>query len=79
MRQAHEIAGRLVRTCEERECRLAELTRDDFTGAHPSIGDDVRSFLGVENAVAPFRSLGSTGPAQVELQLKTWQERLASN
>ena len=78
MRQAHEVVGKLVRTCEQRGCRLAELTREEFTAAHPSFGDDVRCLLGVANAVAAFRSSGSTGPAQVEQQLRCWRERLAS-
>jgi len=32
--------------------------------------------LGVANALAAFRSYGSTAPAEVARQLKAWGERL---
>jgi argininosuccinate lyase len=76
MRQAHEIVGRLVRACESRGCRLADLTPADLSTAHPAISDDVRDVLGVANAVRAFRSAGSTGLDQVQQQLAAWHERL---
>jgi len=35
--------------------------------------------LGVANALAAFRSAGSTAPAEVERQLGSWRERLAQH
>jgi argininosuccinate lyase len=76
MREAHEVVGKLVRLCEQRGCRLADLTREEFAAAHTGIGDDVHQVLGVENAVRSFTSFGSTGREQVELQLTAWKKRL---
>ncbi len=76
MRQAHEIVGKLVRQCEGRGCRLADLTREDFAAANAIIADDVRNVLGVENAVRAFQSAGSTAPAAVHQQLTQWGKRL---
>jgi argininosuccinate lyase len=76
MRTGHEVVGALVRTCETRGCRLAELRLSDFTAAHAAIGPDVFSVLGTANAVAAFRSQGSTGRDLVEAQLAAWQTRL---
>ncbi|MBX9624625.1 MAG: argininosuccinate lyase [Gemmataceae bacterium] len=73
MRSAHEAVGNLVRECETRGCRLADLPDDVFGDA----GASVREVLGVANALAAFRSAGSTAPAAVEAQLRAWRERLA--
>src|SRR5207237_7394768 len=77
MRSAHEAVGKLVRRCEEAKCRLADLPVAAFEEACPGIGDEVRRVLGVQNALATFRSFGSTAPAEVERQLRGWQERLS--
>lgn len=73
MRSAHEAVGSLVRECEQRGCRLADLPDDVFGDT----GASVREVLGVANALAAFRSAGSTAPASVEAQLRAWRERLA--
>ena len=77
MRSAHEAVGQLVRRCEEAKCRLADLPREAFDEASPGAGAEVKSRLGVANAVAAFQSYGSTAPAEVERQVRGWKERLA--
>jgi argininosuccinate lyase len=73
MRTAHEIVGNLVRECEQRGCRLADLPGELFGAA-----EAIRGTLGVANAVSAFRSYGSTAPAEVEKQLAEWKARLTS-
>jgi argininosuccinate lyase len=75
-RSAHEIVGRLVRTAMERGVRLMDLTLDELRHAEPSLDESVKSALGVENAIARFKSYGSTAPAEVDKQVKIWNERL---
>ena len=76
-RTAHEVIGRLVGLCEKRGLkRLADLTDAELAEAHPQLGPEARSVLGVENAVKAFRSYGSTAPAEVEKQLAIWTGRL---
>jgi argininosuccinate lyase len=70
MRSAHETVGKLVRECEQRKCRLADLPDDQLSAA------DLRAVLGVANALAAFKSYGSTAPAEVERQLAEWKKRL---
>ena len=70
MRSAHEAVGNLVRECEKRKCRLADLPDDMF----PAAG--VKASLGVANSLKAFKSYGSTAPAEVERQLRAWRERL---
>jgi argininosuccinate lyase len=76
LRAAHEAVGRLVRRCEEQHCRLADLPAEAFEAIHPGLGAEAPKVLGVANALAAFRSFGSTAPAEVERQLEAWEERL---
>jgi argininosuccinate lyase len=76
MRSAHEAVGRLVRLCEERRCSLAELSADDYERVHTGLTPGVYKVLGVANALASFRSVGSTAPAEVEKQLVVWKTKL---
>ena len=71
MRSAHEVVGNLVRECEKRKCRLAELPDELFPAP------EVKASLGVSNALAAFKSYGSTAPAEVERQLREWKERVS--
>src|SRR5262249_52783316 len=78
-RSAHEAVGKLVRLGEERRQRLAELPAEAFESVQPGLAADVYKVLGVRNALAAFRSAGSTAPAEVARQLAEWRERLATD
>jgi argininosuccinate lyase len=71
MRSAHEVVGNLVRECEQRKCRLADLPDAMFPVP------EVKASLGAANSLAAFKSYGSTAPAEVERQLREWKERLS--
>lgn len=76
MRLAHEAVGKLVRLGEQRGCRLADLSANDFDSVAPGVGSAVYEVLGVPRALAAFRSYGSTAPAEVDRQLKYWRGQL---
>jgi argininosuccinate lyase len=75
MRAAHEAVGNLVRLCEQRRCRLAELPAEVYESVRPGLSSGVYQVLGVANALAAFRSAGSTAPAEVERQLEVWRKK----
>jgi argininosuccinate lyase len=77
-RTAHHLVGALVRAAMEKGCRLADLPLEVYQAAHPGLDRTVYDVLGVDQAVAAFRSYGSTAPAEVAAQVKRWEERLAS-
>jgi argininosuccinate lyase len=79
MRSAHEAVGKLVRLGEERGRKLAELPAEAFESVQPGLAADVYKVLGVRNALAAFRSAGSTAPAEVARQLAFWRDRLAKD
>jgi argininosuccinate lyase len=77
-RTAHEVIGKLVAVCEERGCRLLDLSESEFHGAHGVFREgDARLSLGVDRAVEALRSYGSSSPDEVARQLRLWRERLA--
>jgi argininosuccinate lyase len=76
MRAAHEAVGKLVRLCEQRRCRLRELPAEEFESVRAGLTPGVYQVLGVANALAAFRSAGSTAPAEVARQLAAWRQRL---
>lgn len=76
LRSAHEAVGKLVRECETKRCRLADLPAAIYDAVHPGLSRTVYDVLGVRNALAAFRSYGSTAPAEVRKQLAAWKERL---
>jgi argininosuccinate lyase len=76
MRSAHEAVGKLVRRCEERRCRLADLPADVFEEVAPGVGGQLVGRLGVENAVRAFKSVGSTAPDKVAGQVEFWKREL---
>ena len=76
---AHEVIGKLVAECDRLGMKkLAELSDSQLVQAHHELGPNVRSMLGVRNAVLAFRSHGSTAPEEVAKQTNEWQQRLAA-
>ena len=77
-RTAHHLVGQLVGTALARGCRLADLALEDFQFADPSLDQAVFGILGVEKAIAAFKSYGSTAPAEVRKQIERWQAKVGS-
>jgi argininosuccinate lyase len=77
LRTAHGAVGKLIRQCEERGLRLAQLPSEAYDSIRPGLSSEVYRILGVPNALAAFQSAGSTAPAEVEKQLEEWKGRLA--
>ncbi|MES2790207.1 MAG: argininosuccinate lyase [Planctomycetota bacterium] len=76
MRTGHEVVGKLVALCEERQCKLAELPLSDLQQACDKISDDVSQVLGTHNVVAALKSFGSGGRGPVLERLTEWRQRL---
>jgi len=75
-RSAHEVIGRLVSIAMKEGVPLAQLPLETFGRAHDALDEEVFEVLGVKQAVAAFKSYGSTAPAEVDRQVALWQERL---
>lgn len=76
MRSAHHAVGHLVSKARRQGIRLADLPLSDFQEADPNLDQGIYKNLGVEQAIAAFRSAGSTAPAEVARQVEVWKEKL---
>jgi argininosuccinate lyase len=68
-REAHHVAGRLVKRCEARGHDLSGLSLDDLRAEHPAFGDDVLEWLDPAAAVERRSSRGGTAWVEVVRQI----------
>jgi argininosuccinate lyase len=69
-RSAHAVAGKMVRFCVERGCRIEDLPLAEMRRFSPKIGSDVYRYLTAEAAVERRRSAGGTALPNVRRRLK---------
>lgn len=65
-REAHEVIGKLVRQCIERDITFAELSDDDWGAAHPVFAAN-RPPMTAEESIAARDIPGGTAPDQVRV------------
>ena len=65
-RDAHHVAGALVKKAEDKGCQLDQLSLEDIQAIAPVATDDVFSVLSVESSVNSRSSEGGTAPANVK-------------
>jgi argininosuccinate lyase len=75
-RDAHHIAGSIVRRAEEFGVPLDKLPLKDMQAVEPAIGKDVYDVLTLEASVSSRASFGGTAPERVREQIAFWRERL---
>ncbi len=68
-REAHHVAGRLVRLCEERKHGLDGLSMDDLRAAHAAFSDDALRWLEPVQAIERRKSFGGTAWSEVSRQV----------
>jgi argininosuccinate lyase len=76
-REAHHIAGSIVKRAETLGVTLDKLPLAEMQAVDPAITEDVFKVLSLEASVNSRMSLGGTAPARVKEQLAYWRERLA--
>jgi argininosuccinate lyase len=77
-RVAHEVAGACVRTCEERDIELWDLSDDDLAGISDHLTPGVREVLSVQGSLASRDARGGTAPARVAEQLERLRAGVAA-
>jgi len=75
-REAHHIAGSIVKRAEELKVDLAQLTLAEMQKIEPAIAQEVFDVLSLEASVDSRMSLGGTAPARVREQIAFWREKL---
>ncbi len=77
-RLAHEVSGKIVRYCIEKELYIKDLTLDEFKKFSPLFEADIFDAIKPETCVAARNSQGGTSPRQIELQIefaRSWLEK----
>ena len=75
-REAHEIAGALVRACEAKGVDLDGLSDEEYQAVSPHLEGAVRDILTAEESVAKKNGPSGTAPSLVAAQRATLRERL---
>jgi argininosuccinate lyase len=75
-REAHHIAGAIVKLAEDKGVRLDQLSLAEMQAVEPAISEEVFQVLPLEASVHSRMSLGGTAPARVAEQLFFWREKL---
>ena len=76
-RQAHEVIGKAVALCGQKNCELPQLTLADYQTLSPAFNADVFEMLTVEKSMAARQATGAPSPQNVAAQLARWQAALA--
>ncbi len=76
-RSAHHCVGQLVSRAMQQKIKLVDLPLAEFQQLDPALDQTVYQVLGARSAVAAFVSYGSTGPDQVDEQVRRWKEKVS--
>lgn len=75
-RDAHDTVGLMVREGLDRGKKISQFTQEQLKHYSPYFENDVKYLLTPEVSVKSKKSLGSTNPGLVRLQLNKWKKRL---
>ena len=75
-RDAHEIVGKAVRYCLDKECDLDALSLEVFKSFTPLIDNDVYERLTLEGSIKARDHLGGTAPNQVRAAVQRLRHSL---
>ncbi len=75
-REAHHIAGSIVKRAEDLNLPLEKLPLAEMQAVEPGITDAVFAVLPLEASVKARMSYGGTAPDRVREQLRFWKEKL---
>ncbi len=77
-REAHRVAGQIVRRCLDKGIALTELSLKDYQRYSPAFQSDIFNFLEPRSSVNKKKSVGSTSPKEVTKQIGRWRKKLSA-
>lgn len=69
-REAHEVVGKLVLQCVQKNCYLTDLSIEEFKESSQLFAEDIYVVLAPETAVSRRNSAGGTGFAQINAAIE---------
>jgi argininosuccinate lyase len=76
-RKAHELIGRAVRLCVERNCELEKLSKEDYAFCGIVADEPFYNALALDEVLAIHNVQGGTAPDRVREALQTAKEKLS--
>ena len=77
-RDAHHIAGSIVKMAEQADVPLAQLSLADMQSVEPGIDERVFSVLSARASMESRTSYGGTSPVRIREQIAAWQDKLGA-
>ncbi len=77
-RDAHEVVGKSVAFCVDKQCDLADLSLSELTQFSDVISEDVFEVLTLEGSVAARNHIGGTAPVQVRDAIQRARKSLST-
>ena len=77
-REAHGIAGQIVRYCEKEKIGLEQLSLEEWRSFSPAFGEDIVEQISPAGAAAARKSPGATAPERVREQIERGRKLLSS-
>jgi argininosuccinate lyase len=77
-RDAHHIAGSVVKAAEDRDVPLSDLPLDVMKSIEPGIDERIYSVLSAQASMQSRTSFGGTAPVRVREQVGRWKKHLAA-
>jgi argininosuccinate lyase len=75
-REAHHIAGSIVKRAEEKGVTLEKMPLAEMRQVEPGITSEIVAVLSLEASLNSRTSFGGTAPVRVREQISFWQEKL---
>lgn len=78
-REAHEIVGKMVKTCEHLDCDFEDLTEEQLQAIDPRVTKEALGDISLKACVDARMSFGGTAPAEVRRQIavgRAWLDTL---
>ncbi len=77
-REAHEVVGKVVRSCQARDMVLEDLTEETLREIAPEVPSEALNVLSAEGSVRRRESLGGPGPKAMAAQIAHARRLLAA-
>ena len=75
-RDAHEVVGKAVALCVEKNCDLSDLSLEELQNFSTDIKSDVFDYLTLEGSVAARNHIGGTAPEQVRNAIQIARKKI---
>jgi len=75
-REAHEIVGKIVKYCEDKNEKFDSLTLEELKKINPVFNNHALEILDIKNVLNRKKTLGSPNPDLVKLEIEKWIDKI---